>query len=500
MSVRLIPNLPNDAGARSGEDRNLAHTGYYEYQQARRKHWNGIVQDKPPTLGGYYNFHVRDVYRKLIPAGAAVLEIGCGTGRLLHELRPSVGVGVDFSSEAIKVAASTYPELEFICADAHELALGERRFDFIIFSDVINDVWDLQTILQSVHSHCKPGTRLIFSFFSQLWKPTLVLARRMKLARPMMLQNWFTAQDLRNLLELTGYESLRAWPEMICPLEIPAISSFANKILTKFPPFILFGLTNFLIARPAPDPRDAQRGGPPSVSVVIPARNEAGHIEQLMARVPEMGGGTEIIFVEGNSTDNTYDVIVACAKEHPSRNCIVLKQSGKGKGDAVRKGFEAASGDILMILDADMTVAPEDLPRFYDALISGRGEFVNGVRLVYPMDEQAMRLANLIGNKFFSWAFSWLLGQKIRDTLCGTKVLWTRDYRRLAANRAHFGDFDPFGDFDLLFGAAKLNLKIIEVPIRYRARQYGTTNIQRWRHGLILLRMVIFAAKRLKFS
>jgi hypothetical protein len=165
----------------------------------------------------------------------------------------------------------------------------------------------------------------------------------------------------------------------------------------------------------------------------------------------------------------------------------------------VRLGFTKAAGDILMILDADLTVAPRDLPRFFEAIASGQGEFINGVRLVYPMEDEAMRFFNLVGNKFFSWAFSWLLGQPIKDTLCGTKVLWRTDYERIAANRSYFGDFDPFGDFDLLFGAAKLNLKIVEIPIRYAARRYGTTNIERWKHGWILLRMVLFAARRIKF-
>jgi len=165
----------------------------------------------------------------------------------------------------------------------------------------------------------------------------------------------------------------------------------------------------------------------------------------------------------------------------------------------VRAGFAAATGDILMILDADMTVPPEDLPRFFDAIAKDKGEFINGVRLVYPMAEEAMRFFNLVGNKFFAAAFTWLQGQPIRDTLCGTKVLWRKDYDRLAANRTYFGDFDPFGDFDLLFGAAKLNLKILELPVRYQARRYGETNISRWRHGVLLLKMVVFAARRIKF-
>jgi glycosyltransferase involved in cell wall biosynthesis len=212
-----------------------------------------------------------------------------------------------------------------------------------------------------------------------------------------------------------------------------------------------------------------------------------------------MGRGTELVFVEGHSTDDTLAAIEREIARHPERSARVVRQNGTGKGDAVRLGFEHAGGDVLMILDADLTVAPEDLPRFLSALRSGKGEFINGVRLVYPMQKQAMRFLNLIGNKFFSLAFSWLLGQSIKDTLCGTKVLWATDYRRIATQRAYFGEFDPFGDFDLLFGAAKLNLKIVDMPIRYRERTYGTTNIQRWRHGLLLLKMVLFAARRIKF-
>ncbi|MGH7846105.1 MAG: glycosyltransferase family 2 protein, partial [Candidatus Binatia bacterium] len=248
-----------------------------------------------------------------------------------------------------------------------------------------------------------------------------------------------------------------------------------------------------------PKPCSNPSAKPSSVSVIIPARNEAGNIAEIFARTPSMGQQTELVFVEGHSRDNTYDAIKAAIAAHPERCCQLLRQSGKGKGDAVRLGFARASGEVLMILDADLTVAPEDLPRFYEALRSGKGEFINGVRLIYPMEKQAMRFLNLLGNKFFSLAFSWLLGQAIKDTLCGTKVLWKRDYEALAVNRAYFGDFDPFGDFDLLFGAVKLNLKIIDLPIRYRERTYGTTNIQRWKHGWLLLKMAIFAAKRLKF-
>jgi SAM-dependent methyltransferase len=429
-----------------------------------------------------------------IPKGTRVLEIGCGRGDLLAALEPSLGVGIDYASEMVSQAQARYPRLVFHIADVHELELGGQQFDFIVLSDIINDLWDVQAALEKLRPCCTPSTRLVFNFFSHLWQIPLAVAQTLGVATPTQPQNWFTRHDLENLLELSGFEALRNWEEVVVPLPVPGISCFANRFLVKFAPFRWFAMTNFLVARAAALPVKAA-----TVSVVVAARNEEGHIDELMSRIPEMGGGTEIIFVEGNSTDDTWGAIERAIACHPQRNCKLLKQPGRGKGDAVRTGFDAAAGDILMILDADITVPPEDLARFYEVLASGRGEFDNGVRLVYPMQDDAMRFANLLGNKFFSLMFGWLLGQPIRDTLCGTKVLWAKDYRRLATNRGYFGDFDPFGDFDLLFGAAKLNLKILEVPIRYRARRYGETNIQRWRHGLLLLRMVLFAARRIKF-
>jgi glycosyltransferase involved in cell wall biosynthesis len=284
---------------------------------------------------------------------------------------------------------------------------------------------------------------------------------------------------------------------VIWPVATPVVAGLANRYLAKLWPFRLLALTNMIVARPRP--REAVAGEAWRVSVIVPARNEAGNIEQIFTRTPEMGAGTELVFIEGHSKDDTYQIIEQAIARHPQRRTQLARQEGMGKGDAVRLGFRMAQGDVLMILDADLTVPPEDLPRFFDALWKGDAEFANGVRLVYPMEKEAMRFFNLLGNKFFSLAFSWMLGQPIKDTLCGTKVLTKANYERIAAGRRYFGDFDPFGDFDLLFGAARLSLKIVDVPIRYRERTYGTTNIQRWRHGWLLIRMVAFAARRLKF-
>jgi glycosyltransferase involved in cell wall biosynthesis len=287
--------------------------------------------------------------------------------------------------------------------------------------------------------------------------------------------------------------------DVLWPLPPRFLAAFLNRFLVKIWPLSAFALTNIILARPLPQCVENNRPAEPVVTVVIPARNEAGNVPNIFERTPKMGKELELIFVEGHSKDNTYDVIREYIESHPQVRAKLFHQEGIGKADAVRKGFAESSGDILMILDADLTVAPEDLPRFYRALVENKGEFINGVRLVYPMEDRAMHQFNFIGNKFFSLAFSWLLGQTIKDTLCGTKVLWRSDYEKIISNRSCFGDFDPFGDFDLLFGSAKLGLKIVDVPIRYRERLYGTTNIQRWKHGWMLLRMVLFAARRIKF-
>ena len=469
-----------------------------QYQQSRMAHWNAIAQ-RPAAWrnwGRYYRRRLTEVYRFLVAPGQRVLEIGCAWGDLLEALQPAVGVGVDFSSEMIQRAQQRHPALQFIQADAHTLEL-DGQFDVIILSDLINDAWDVQAIFERLALVCTPHTRVIINTYSRLWEPMLSVAERLRLARPVLHQNWLTVHDVKGLLSLAGFETIRHWQEVLWPFDTPLLRGFFNRILAHVWPFRHLGLTNFILARPKPFGLTQREL--PSVSVIIPARNEAGNIRQVFARMPRLGRETELVFVEGHSRDNTYEVIEEAITAQSDWKCQLWRQTGIGKGDAVRMGFAHATGEILMILDADLTVPPEDLPRYYQVLRSGQGEFVNGVRLVYPMEGEAMRFANLVGNKFFSWAFSALLGQSVKDTLCGTKVLWQRDYQLIAANRSYFGDFDPFGDFDLLFGAAKLNMKIVDLPIRYRERTYGTTNIQRWKHGWLLLKMVWFALWRMKF-
>jgi SAM-dependent methyltransferase len=439
----------------------------------------------PRSLARYFSF--------LIPPGARVLELGCGSGDLLAAVKPSRGVGVDFSSVAIEGARQRHPALEFHVAEAAEFTCAEE-FDYIILSDLVNDLDDVQAVLTRVHRFSHSRTRLVLNFFNNVWRPVLGLAEQLGAKAPTPRQNWLSSGDMRNLLHLAGWEVIKLDARILFPVGIPLLAPLLNRWLA--PLLKPLCLTVFVVARPQPhsDPNCHFR-----CTVVIPARNEAGNIEAAAQRTPEMGLGTEIIFVEGGSQDNTWEEIQRIVAKYPQRQIKPLKQQSKGKGGAVREAFAVATGDLLFILDADLTMPPEQLPKFYDVARGGLADFVNGVRLVYPMAEEAMQFTNMVGNHFFSQAFSWLLGQQIKDTLCGTKVLFRSDYEAIARNRSYFGEFDPFGDFDLLFGAAKLNLRIADLPIRYQARTYGETNIQRWRHGLLLLRMVAFAATRMKF-
>jgi len=474
------------------------HDAFHRYQKERRLHWDNVAERSRgwKSWGNFYHRRLEHIYRFLVPPGLRVLEVGSGTGDLLASLKPSYGVGIDFSPAMTALAAEKHSELHFVTGDIHDVPL-EGVFDIIILSDAVNDFWDVQRVFRQIAKFCCPSTRLILNYYSRLWETPLNAARGLGLATPNLLQNWLTVDDVHNLLYLENFEVGRTWDEILCPLPIPLIEPLCNRFLVRMWPFYPFALTHFTLARPRPVVD--QEKELPLVSVIIPARNEEGNVPGIFERVPEMGAGTELIFVEGNSSDNTYAAIEDAIHRNPRRRACLYKQAGRGKGDAVRLGFEKATGDVLMILDADLTVPPEDLPRFYQALVEGKGELVNGVRLVYPMEKEAMRFLNLLGNKFFSLVFTWLLGQPIKDTLCGTKVLRKEDYRTIAANRSYFGDFDPFGDFDLIFGAARLNFKIVDVPVRYRERTYGQTNIDRWRHGWLLLKMVAFAARRIKF-
>jgi SAM-dependent methyltransferase len=442
----------------------------------------------------YYYEDQKRYYRFLVPEGVSVLELGCGTGDLLGALKPSRGVGIDISSEMVSLAAGKYPNLEFRQADIERLQPWEETFDYLILADVVGHLHDVEESFRRLRAFCRPDSRVIISYYNFLWEPILKAGEKVGLKMPQEHQNWLSTEDICNLLSLSRYEVVKTESRLLLPKNIPLISNFANRYMASLPGVRRLCLCKYVLARAL-----QMRGKKAySTSIVIPCRNEKGNVEQAVRRLPPFGTGQEIIFVEGGSTDGTREEIGRVVKAYPEKDIKALVQDGRGKGDAVRKGFASARGEILMILDADLTVPPEDLPKFYRALADDLGEFINGCRLVYPMEKQAMRFLNLLGNKFFSMMFTWILNQRFKDTLCGTKVLFKRDYEKIRANRSYFGEFDPFGDYDLIFGAVKQNLKVVEVPIRYRERTYGDTNIRRFKHGWLLLKMTLFAYRKIK--
>ena len=433
--------------------------------------------------------------RLVIPKEASVLEIGSRGGEILRSIPNKKKVGVEWDKGLQAYAKQNSKNTKFIDLIQMPTSLKGQKFDYILISHAFSEINDVQTFIKKIKSYCHQDTRIVVVFFNFFWKAVLDLGESLGLKYPPSKEpNWLSEPDMDNLFYLESFEKIKSGRRFIFPYFLPLISEFINKFLGQLPLINSLCLTTYTIYKPFPTKKDY------SVSIVIPARNEEGHIPGILKKIPPLCKSTEIIFVESFSKDNTYEAIKREIVNYKGPFSVrLIKSSKEGKGNAVRMGFSTAKNELLMIEDADLTVSPQDLTKFYEAVSGGKGELVVGSRLIYPMEKQAMRVANYFGNKLFSLAFSYLLGQHIKDTLCGTKVILKKNYKIIDQNRKQFGDFDPYGDFDLLFGASKLNLKILEIPVRYKERSYGKTNISRWRHGIILLRMVLFAAKRLKF-
>jgi len=445
----------------------------------------------------YYYEEDHRYMRFLVPEGSAVLELGCGIGDLVAALKPSRGVGVDFTPTLIEEARRRHPELQFQVGDIEDedvIASLAGPFDYIILSDTVGALEDGEATFASLHRLCHRGTRLIVSYYSHLWDPLLTLGSKIGLRMPQVEQNFLSPLDIQNLMDLADFEVVkREWRQLV-PRRCGGLGPLLNRYVGTLPIIRALCLRHYLVARSTVKRAPAVT----SATIVIPCRNERGNIEAAVSRLPAFCADTEILFVEGHSRDGTLDEIHRVVAAHPEKDIKVIVQDGIGKADAVFKAFNMARGEVLIILDGDLTVSPEQIPKFWNALASGKGEFINGSRLVYPMEKEAMRFLNLVANRAFSILFTWLLNQRYTDTLCGTKALMRSDYLRIERSSGYFGDFDPFGDFHLIFGASKLGLKVVEVPIRYASRAYGETQISRFRHGLLLLRMVAFAYRKLK--
>ncbi len=465
-----------------------------------REHFDWVAGHDARARSAQRDFHAQllALHRRHIPAGRCVLECGCGAGDLLAGLNPARGLGVDFSPAMLAKARLRHgaqPGLEFREADVQAAPLAEP-FDHIVLDYLTGYLTDIQATLQNLQAAAHPRTRLHITTLNTLWLAPLRLATNLGAVMPQPLSNWLSHDDLFNLLELSGWEVVNFERVQLFPFNWPLLSPLCNNFLVRLPLIRHFGITLSITARPR---RACPVNGAISCSVIVPARNESGNIRPALERIPVLGRCTEVIFVEGHSRDDTWAVIEREVAAYRGPHLVrALRQPGKGKWDAVRTGFAAARGDVLVIQDADLTAPPEDLPKFYEALTTGAAEFVNGSRLVYPMEKQAMRFLNLLGNKFFALALTFVLGQPVKDSLCGTKMILRSDFERLLERIAVLGDFDPFGDFNLLFGSALLDLRIRDVPVRYRDRTYGETNISRFSHGWLLLKMTWFGFWRLK--
>lgn len=490
-----------------------------------------VERDKWIAKNRYYHDSIERIVGSQVRPDSSVLVLGCGTGSLLKALKadPKTSLGLDISPLMVQYAKDKYPQYQFVVGDAENLALEAAstgsdnsipKFDYVVMVDVVGYLEDVEKSFRNIHPYCHLQTRLIVTYYNLLWEPILKLGEKAGLKMPQETQNWLSMDDFRNMLYLSDFEVEVAQSALLLPVKVPLLSGAVNTVAPHVPLLKELCLVQYFSAhyRP-PSAEQLHNRQNLTCSVIIPCRNEVGNVQAGVERVPKMGSHTEIVFVDGDSNDGTVEKIEEMIAFYQGEKDIrLIHQVPKhskveeraevlpgmmlklGKGDAVRKGFDAAKGDILMILDADLTVAPEDLPKFFNPLADGKAQFVNGCRLVYPMEDEAMRFVNLCGNKAFSLAFSWLLGQPIKDTLCGTKVISKQDYELIKANRAYFGEFDPFGDFDLLFGAARLKFKLVDMPIRYRRRVAGLSKVSVFKHGILLLRMTLIGFQKFKLN
>ena len=444
-------------------------------------------------------YHEEDIkYLKfLIPENKKILDLGCGCGKKLNALNPSKGVGVDLSQEAIKLAKKKYSKYEFYCLDVENkniLKKIKEKFDYILISDLVGDLDDIDNVLKNIHSFCNKSTRIILSYYSALWWPILKIAEYFKQKIPTIEKNWLGTKDIENFLEINNFQIIKNEKKKMMPKKLFGLGKIINKFIATLPLIDNLCLSTYIVSRSLNFKIDKEQ----SCSIIIPCKNEKGNIETIVKKIPQFCSKIEIIFVEGGSSDGTLEEIKRIKKKNKLMDIKYFIQTKIGKADAVIKGFKKASNDILMILDADMTVPPETLSKFYNLYISGKGEFINGSRMVYPLEKDSMRFLNMIGNYCFSKIFTWLFRQRFTDTLCGTKVISKSDFKKIEETSQYFGKLDPFGDFLLIFSAVKGNLKIVELPIKYKKRVYGSTQISRFKHGFMLLKMTIFAYFKIK--
>jgi len=442
----------------------------------------------------YYHDTLKRFFGACVGPEDSVIEYGCGTGDILASVQARRKVGLDLSAQMTRIAREKHPDIEFRQHDGEQVCPEPEQFDVAILADIIDHITDILKLYGSVNRALKRGGRMCISTINPLWDPIFKIAEKLGQKMPEGEHNFVPNRHLIGFLELRGFRLVKRGAAMLVPRRIPGISGFLNRYAPGLPLLNRLCVVQTLVAEkieewtPGADAEAEQ-----SVSVVIPCYNEEGNIEACASRVPDMGRFTEIIVVDDGSADRTSETATALAQKD-KRVKLVSYTPNHGKGYAVKQGFDSAQGDILMILDADMTVPPEELPLFFGAVAHGKADFANGTRMIYPMEQQAMRFLNLMGNHFFSVLLSWLLGQRISDTLCGTKALRRADYQRIPMGA------DKWGDFDLLFGAAENRLRIAEIPVHYKQRVAGESKMKPFMHCLTLLRVCFRGFLRLKLK
>jgi len=473
-------------------------------RQRTRDHLSKIAARRESWINRnrYYYRLVNRLLCFLVEPQKKVLSVRCGPGNLLAAVRPAVGKGIDICSDIVEIARQRSPSLEFAVAfpDKEEFSHAfekNEKFDYILF-DEVGDTVDVLQALRNFRPLCERHTRLLITTYNHLWEPLVTLAEWTGMKVPRTEQNWLSTSDIRNLLKLAGFEALGTHRIVLLPKYVPLLSGLLNSLCARLPVLSRLCMTQVIVARMLPPliPRDRL-----SVSVIVPCKNEKGNIEDAVRRIPALARETEIIFCDDQSTDGTVEEVLRMQSLYPEKTIHLEHGPGVCKSRNVWTGFNSAGGDVLMILDADLTTIPEELPHFVDVIASGQAEFVNGSRLVYPVPKGAMNATNMLGNKFFSVAFTYLLGQPVKDTLCGTKVLWKTDWVRIKPMLGSWGTEDRWGDYELLFGAAKLNLKILDLPVHYQERIYGTTKMTKvFRNGLVMLKMCWHGFLKLKLG
>ena len=466
-----------------------------QLREARRRHQEAVAPQRAKWIHGnrYFYGRLKRLLQFIIEPGTRVLELRCETGQFLASVKPSYGVGVEISDAMVAVAREENPQLHFVKSDPEELDLGET-FDYVIFNHIFDTV-DILGAFEHIRRHCSADTLLVVINYNQFWQPLLQFASKMGLRSQFVEPNWVSENDIRGFLRLAGFRIVRMHRLLLFPKWIPLVSASLNDFVARLPGIRRLCMMQVIVARPI---GAASQEEDVSVSVIVPCRNEAGNIQPAVERIPSMGRCTEIIFCDDKSTDGTADEVRRMQALHPEKNIRLVDGPGICKAENVWTGFRAARGDVLIILDADLTVMPEELPMFFHSLVQGHGGFVNGSRLIYPMPDLAMKFANMIGNKFFGLLFSFLLDQRIKDTLCGTKVFWRKDWLRMEPLLGSWGIKDLWGDYELLFGASRLHLEIVEAPVHYQERLHGVTKMTRvFANGWRMLRICWHAWLRL---